>query len=131
MQPPYSKDSSVVYDTVNPYAPDRIIWFMSDPPHLLKTIRNCLYNSGRKKCRNMKKNGQYLHWSTIVRLFKMKSEQTIKKLFKLTAPCVYLNSYSRMKVAYAARVISKSVAEVLSALRWEGTSELCIFDDIQ
>lgn len=130
MQPPFSTDSKVVYNTVNPFAPDRLIFFMSDPPHLLKTIRNCLYNSGKKKCRNMKKGGQFLHWSTIVQLFKTKSEQTIKKLFKLTAPCVFLNSYSRMKVAYAARVISNSVAEVIAEMKLPNTSELCIFENI-
>ena len=130
MQPAHSKDSKVVYDTVNPFAPERLIFFMSDPPHLLKTIRNCLYNSGWKACRKMQKNGQQLCWSTIIALFKLKSEQTIKKLFKLTAACVFLNSYSFMKVAYAAIVISNSVALVLSDLKWPGTSELSIFECI-
>lgn len=78
----------------------------------------------------MKKGDQYLHWSVIVKLFKMKSNKTIKKLYKLTAPCVFLNSYSRMKVAYAARVISNSVAEVLADMKWDGTSEMCIFENI-
>lgn len=128
MQPRASSDSEITYDTPNIYDPSRSIVFISDPPHLLKTIRNCLYNSGRKRCRQMKKNGENLQWSTIERLFKMKSSMTIKKLYKLTAPCVFLNSYSRMKVAYAARVLSNSVALVLKSLNWPGTSELCIFN---
>ncbi|XP_034245722.1 uncharacterized protein LOC117647860 [Thrips palmi] len=111
MQPPatVNTESSVVFDTPNIYDPDRNIYFISDPPHLLKTIRNCLYNSGRKKCRELKKNGETMKWSTIVQLYKWKSKQTVKKLFKLTAPCVFLNSWSRMKVALAARVLSQSV----------------------
>ena len=120
-------DSKIVFDTPDIYAPERSIFFISDPPHLLKTIRNCLYNSGKKKCRGLKKNGQEMLWSTIVRLFKYKSTLTVKKLYKLTAPCVFLNSYSRMKVAYAARVFSKSVSNVLRRLNWPGTSELCFF----
>ena len=121
-------ESTVVFDTPNIYDPQRKIYFISDPPHLLKTIRNCLYNSGRKKCRQLKKNGQTMKWSTIVQLYKYKSTQTVKKLFKLTAPCVFLNAWSRMKVALAARVLSLSVANLLESLKWEGTSELCIFE---
>eukprot|EP00794_Sanderia_malayensis_P014501 gene14501-16008_t len=38
--------SDVVHHSVNLYAPDRFIWFFSDPPHLMKTTRNCVYHSG-------------------------------------------------------------------------------------
>lgn len=39
---------SVTYKTRNVYSDDsRYIFFVSDPPHLLKTIRNCLNNSKR------------------------------------------------------------------------------------
>eukprot|EP00794_Sanderia_malayensis_P014505 gene14505-16014_t len=37
--------SNVVHHSVNLYAPDRFIWFFSDPPHLMKTTRNCVYHS--------------------------------------------------------------------------------------
>ena len=36
----------VVNYTPNLFAPGRKIFFFSDTPHLLKTTRNCLYNSG-------------------------------------------------------------------------------------
>lgn len=40
-------DHEIVYRTVNLYASDqRYIWFFSDVPHLIKTIRNCVYKSG-------------------------------------------------------------------------------------
>lgn len=40
-------DHGFVYRTVNLYASDQCyIWFFSDVPHLLKTIRNCIYKSG-------------------------------------------------------------------------------------
>ncbi len=36
------------YKTKNPFsAEDRYIYFFSDPPHLLKTIRNCMANAKR------------------------------------------------------------------------------------
>ena len=41
-----TEDSTVVYKTKSPYADeDRDIYFFSDVPHLVKTIRNCWSNS--------------------------------------------------------------------------------------
>ena len=38
-----------IYKTVNPYATDgRFLYFISDPPHLIKTVRNCWSNSKRR-----------------------------------------------------------------------------------
>lgn len=37
-----------LFRTLNPFATDRFIYFFSDPPHLLKTARNCLASSKRK-----------------------------------------------------------------------------------
>ena len=43
----HSKDK-LEHKTLNPYATeDRYIYFFSDPPHLLKTTRNCLANRNR------------------------------------------------------------------------------------
>ena len=39
-------DSNVVYCTVNLYSPGRYIWFFADPPHFMKTTRNCIAHSG-------------------------------------------------------------------------------------
>ena len=42
-------DSKMTYKVPNPYALDyRDLFFISDPPHLLKTIRNSWFNSKRK-----------------------------------------------------------------------------------
>ena len=38
--------ADVCFRTINIYAKHRFIYFISDPPHLLKTARNCLYHSG-------------------------------------------------------------------------------------
>ena len=35
--------AKVTYKTINPYAADgRSLFFFSDPPHLIKTTRNCM-----------------------------------------------------------------------------------------
>ena len=45
----HSKGDDMVYKVPNPYANDsRYLYFISDPPHLLKTIRNSWFNSKRK-----------------------------------------------------------------------------------
>jgi len=41
-----NSDSSYVYKTENPFSEEeRFIYFFSDPPHLIKTARNCLSHS--------------------------------------------------------------------------------------
>ena len=41
-------DIDVTYRTVNLFSSEkRFIYFISDVPHLMKTARNCLYNSGK------------------------------------------------------------------------------------
>ncbi len=51
----------VVYKTPNVFAISRFIYFFADSPHLMKTARNCLYNSGSgSRSRYMWNNGNYL-----------------------------------------------------------------------
>ena len=46
----HEKASGLQYKVLNPFAnDDRHIHFFSDPPHLLKTARNCLAS----KCRDL------------------------------------------------------------------------------
>ncbi|KAJ1528931.1 hypothetical protein ONE63_007300 [Megalurothrips usitatus] len=61
-QPITEVHSGVILDTVNKHAPHRPLFFFSDVPHLIKTIRNALYNSRLKKkgTRFLKKNGEPL-----------------------------------------------------------------------
>ena len=48
----------VVYKTPNLFCPSRMTYFFADVPHLIKTARNCLYNSGSGSCsRYMWDNG--------------------------------------------------------------------------
>ena len=44
----HRRTNEVIYKVPNPYAIDHQLYFISDPPHLLKTIRNSWYNSKRK-----------------------------------------------------------------------------------
>ncbi|KAK3909685.1 Transposable element P transposase [Frankliniella fusca] len=121
--------NGVVYDTINKAAPSRPLYFISDLPHLVKTIRNNFFNSrikkGSKRC--LTKNGEKILWSTIIRLFKAKKDKTLRKAYKLSAANVYLDSYSVMKVKYAFQVLSNTVSCDLQAQGWEKVSETVKF----
>ena len=44
-----SSSTEITYKVKNPYAADgRSVHFLSDPPHLMKTVRNCLASKSRK-----------------------------------------------------------------------------------
>ena len=62
--------ADVCFRTINIYAKHRFIYFISDPPHLLKTARNCLYHSGNgRQTRYMWNNEKYLLWQHISHVF--------------------------------------------------------------
>ena len=47
---PPGTDQRAVYKIPNPYTDEKRNIFFSDPPHLLKTIRNCFANRKRQLC---------------------------------------------------------------------------------
>jgi DNA transposase THAP9 len=104
----------LVYDTINIAAGDlRPIFFISDPPHLIKTMRNCFSNSYfHRRTRKLWNNGD-ISWFLIKKLFEDTKGDTLRLAHKLTANHVYLNSFSCMKVKYAAQVFSNTTAAAL------------------
>ena len=53
--------TDVCYRSINLWAKHRFIYFISDPPHLIKTARNCLYHSGSgSQTRYMWNSGKHL-----------------------------------------------------------------------
>jgi len=119
----------VVFDTVNLCALDRRFFFISDPPHLLKTIRNCFSKSGQSpKCtRLLTVDGEFVEWKTIVRLYLEDVQSIVRRGPKLNAQNVYLNSYTCMKVSYAAQVLSRTFGLDLQSRNWPGTKSTASF----
>ena len=108
--------SGVVFDSVNRAAGDRVIYFISDFSHLIKTIRNCSLNSRcdkKKSRRNMMRRGKKISWDFIIKLYELKKGKSLRKSFKLNAMNVYPDSYGRMSVKYAGQVCSDTVAQDL------------------
>jgi hypothetical protein len=112
----------VVYKTINLFAPSRFIFFFADIPHLMKTARNCLYNSGSgSRSRLMWNDGQYLLFKHIADIFYRDQAVALHVLPKLTLEHIVLTSFSKMKVKLATQVLSRSVA---LALEESGNSEV-------
>ena len=89
----------------------------------MKTVRNCLYNSGDgKKSRKMWNNGYSLLWSHISNLQKEDSSNPLKLVPKLKFEYVNLTSYSSMRVNLAAQVLSSTVYKVLDKF---GDASVC------
>ena len=107
-------DGDVIYKVHNVFATTRLIYFFADACHLMKTARNCLYNSGLGSCgRLMWNNGRYLMFKHIADLFYSDQEFALHTLPKLTLDHIVLTSYSKMKVKLATQVLSQSVATAL------------------
>ena len=108
-------DVDVVYRTLNDLADEkRYIYFISDPPHLIKTARNCLANSLAGRCtRSMWNDGQYLTWNHISKLFNDDLDCGLHLVPKITNEHIKLSPFSVMNVRLAAQVLSESVYQAL------------------
>ena len=126
---PIDRKCDVVYKTINLFAPSRFIYFFADVPHLMKTARNCLYNSGSgSRSRLMWNDGQYLLFKHIADIFYRDQAVALHVLPKLTLEHIVLTSFSKMKVKLATQVLSRSVALALQESGNNevlGTAEFC------
>lgn len=90
----------------------RKLFFISDPSHLIKTTRNNLWSSYPGGSKYLW-NGEDMTWSMIANIFhesRCDTPQCLVKLPKLSVRHIYPNSYDKMKVNFAAQVLSNSVA---------------------
>ena len=119
----------VVHKVQNIFATSRFIYFFADACHLIKTARNCLYNSGSgSHSRYMWNNGHHLLFRHIADPFYSDQEFSLHTLPKLSLDHIVLTSYSKMKVKLATQVLSRSVAVALEESGKEdvsGTVQFC------
>ena len=81
-------------------------------PHLIKTARNCLPNSGSNRCtRYMWNDGMYIIWNHIADIFYEDRECGLHILPKLSYEHIKLTPYSIMNVKLAAQVLSSTVSK--------------------
>lgn len=122
--------SGIIFDTWNKAARGRKLYFLSDVPHLLKTIRNCFLNSrwdNKKSRRKLIKNGKKITWDFVIKLYELKKHKTLRKSYKLNAQNVYPDSYARMRVNLAGQVLSTTVAKDMDSQGWSSAKETVTF----
>lgn len=131
MHKPFSgeTDSGTIFDTTNPCGGGRPLFFISDVPHLLKTIRNAFNSSGEPKAYSklLCINGEFIVWQTIVDLYEAEKYNHLRLAYKLNKQVVHLNNFSRMRVGYAAAVMSKTVANALRQMKRSDIGETINF----
>ena len=120
----------IVHSTVNLFCPSRKIYFFSDAPHLVKTARNCLFNSGSgKRTRHLWNNDKHLLWEHISKMYFADLDCGLHQLPKLSVDHIVLKSFSKMKVKLAVQVMSKTVSLALKRHYTTGeadeTAKLC------
>jgi len=80
------------------------IFFMFDPPHLLKSVRNNLVKH------NFEIRGKLVKWQYISEFFEADHKQAVKLVPKLAPKHINLPPFASMRVRLAAQVLSHSVA---------------------
>ncbi|CAG2224811.1 THAP9 [Mytilus edulis] len=118
------EQQTTVYRAINRFAADeRYIYFVSDPPHLIKTARNCFSNSGsHKNTRKMWCGGKDVSWMHIVDLYKDHCTGVFRLCPKLSRAHIDITSFGAMKVSLAAQVLSTTVANALEMVYGDRTS---------
>ena len=124
----HGQGNELVHFTENPYNSEAFIYFISDPPHLIKTTRNCFSNSySHFKSRKLW-NLQDISWMDIVSLFENYCElNCFSPCPKLTRAHIDLTLFSRMNVSLAAQILSNTVSCALQNCIGGRVSELSIF----
>ena len=87
------------------------IYFISDPPHLIKKLRNNIFSSGHQdfhKC-TITLHGKEIIWDHFVSVFSRESKRTLP-VTKLNTDAIYLNNFSKMRVNLVVNTLSQNVA---------------------
>ncbi|CAC5374861.1 THAP9 [Mytilus coruscus] len=126
----HGEDNDFVHYADNPYSSDnRVIYFISDVPHLIKTTRNCFYNSfSHKNTRKMWKDVKDISWLHLLNLFEQHCELSFySPCPKLTRKHIDMSTFGCMKVNFAAQVLSSTVANALEMLYGDNVTETVNF----
>ena len=113
-----------VYRVPNTYSDDRHVYFPSDPPHLIKTVRNAWSSCKRKlwislniyleliiiivQCR-----GKYISWGHLITLSeKNRSESGLALIPMLKFEHLHLTNFSKMRVDLGAQANTHNILRV-------------------
>lgn len=102
-------------ECLNPFS-NYPIFFMSDPPHLMKKLRNNLFNSGfnhKRFTRHMMNNENYILWDHVNDVYK---REKLRNLYvtDLRSSHINLDNLSKMRVKLAVQTLSEKVTSEMS-----------------
>ncbi|KAL5469038.1 hypothetical protein EMCRGX_G030227 [Ephydatia muelleri] len=121
-----SPSDPIPYRTKNPFSGDnRYLYFFSDVPHLVKTVRNCFMSSRRSLwCK-----GKNIWWSHVKKFYNEDSSagMGLRMVPKLKYEHLHISSFSAMRVDLAAQVLSESVSQALHLTGGDEASETAHF----
>ena len=83
------------------------IFYLFDPPHLIKAVRNNLINY------DFHFGQQIARWNDILTMYERDKSQTIRSCPKLTNKHVHLTGFTKMKVKYATQILSHTVSATI------------------
>ena len=132
----HDSGDEITYRTKNVFATDEqtYVYFISDPPHLIKTARNriSLANSGSgSNVTQLWNNGKHLLWKHIINLYETDRKNMVRTMPNLSNEHVYLTTnYSKMCVNLATQVLSETVSKVMMAYSPPETHETAAFFSI-
>ena len=91
---------------------------MADPPHLLKAIRNALFNHGEltiheKYVEELSLTSNKVQFKYIKKLVDFQEQHQLKICPHLSHCDIEIGKYGKMKVKYATHVLSRETAESL------------------
>lgn len=100
------------------------LFLMSDPPHIIKKLRNNLSSSGLgKKCsRVLKRNGSLIIWKH-VEAVNGREKARRARYTKLTDAHINIDNLSKMRVKLAVETLSREVANDMAMNDHYATSE--------
>lgn len=115
----HDTSAPLLYKVINRYASDgRFLYFFSDPPHLIKTTRNCWASPHRtlwvivRSYNNLiimvciQNDGRYISWQHLKALYNVDGGKAtgLSIVKKLKFEHLKLTSFSKMRVDLAAQV---------------------------
>ena len=122
----------VVYKTLNTFSDEvRYIYFICDPPHIIKTARNNLsHSSFGKSSRLLWNDGYFLTWDHISRIVSEDLECGRMLCPKLSSQHINLTPYSVMNVRLPTQILSNSVSVVLKNFGPPDATATAVFCDM-
>ena len=109
--------SQITTSIPHPFEPDRPLYFLADPPHLLKNLWNCVITNGISLNPDIVKKynlpSDVVSGDYVKQLLEMQQGRELRLAYKLKTSHVSPTQYEKMRVCLAAQFFSRSTAAAI------------------